>query len=166
MVASSNPAKISAVEMAFSEAFPKLEFEYMGVEVKSGVADQPMSDEETREGAVKRVQNAMAVQPQADYWVGLEGGVAKIGGKMQSFAWVSVAGKKGINLSRTATFVLPKEVVAMIESGKELGQAMDVMEKRRNTKQQEGAVGILTKGLVSRSELYSQATILALIPFM
>lgn len=47
VIASLNPAKIKAVESAFQSAFSEQNFEFIGVNVPSEVADQPMSNDET-----------------------------------------------------------------------------------------------------------------------
>jgi len=48
----------------------------------------------------------------------------------------------------------------------ELGHADDMVFKRDNSKQKNGAVGILTHDLIDRASYYEQALILALIPFI
>ena len=45
------------------------------------------------------------------------------------------------------------------------GDADDIVFKRSNSKQQNGAVGILTDNVINRTDYYSHAIILALIPF-
>lgn len=72
VVASLNPAKINAVKSAFIATFHQENFEFVGVSVASGVADQPMSNSETHRGALNRVKNAKCHLPDADYYVGLE----------------------------------------------------------------------------------------------
>ncbi len=54
--------------------------------VPSDVADQPLSDEETLEGAINRVENAKTAYPNADLWMGIEGGVTIIEGELAAFA--------------------------------------------------------------------------------
>ncbi|MEA2092741.1 MAG: DUF84 family protein, partial [Patescibacteria group bacterium] len=49
--------------------------------------------------------------------------------------------------------------------GKELGEADDIVFQRNNSKQENGAVGILTGDVVDRTKCYTEAVILALIPF-
>jgi len=71
-VGSKNPAKIKAVHAAFERM--QMEVEVVGIDVPSGVAAQPFSDEETITGAVNR---AKAVIGDFDYGIGLEGGVAE-----------------------------------------------------------------------------------------
>ena len=57
IITSKNPVKINAVKEGFKKMFPKEEFVVEGVSIPSGVADQPMSNEETMLGAKNRVNN-------------------------------------------------------------------------------------------------------------
>lgn len=166
IVASINPVKISAVKQGFEKMFPGVDFEYSGIVVPSGVLDQPMSSEETLRGAHTRATNAEKSVPDADYWVGLEGGVQEVGGEMEAFAWVTVLSSTRSGKSKTAVYYLPKEVVRLIHEGKELGEADDIVFQRSNSKQDNGAVGILTGNVLDRAGFYSEAVILALIPFI
>ena len=75
IVASKNPVKIGAASEAFSAVFPGASIDVSGIAVDSGVGDQPDSDAETREGARARALRARDAAPDADFWVGLEGGV-------------------------------------------------------------------------------------------
>lgn len=75
IVASLNPAKINAVKSAFTEVFPEQDFSFDGVSVASEVPDQPMSNDETKQGAINRVRNAKSEVTDADYYVGLEAGI-------------------------------------------------------------------------------------------
>ena len=58
VITSKNPIKIQAVKDAFTKMFSNEVFEYESVSAQSGVADQPMSDQETLLGATNRVINA------------------------------------------------------------------------------------------------------------
>ena len=73
--------------------FPDAHFSIEEISVPSGVPDQPMTDAETLQGALNRIENAHDAIPGADYWVGLEGGVDSSEGLMQAFAWIAVKGK-------------------------------------------------------------------------
>ena len=53
----------------------------------------------------------------------------------------------------------------MIKEGKELGEADDIVFNRNNSKQENGAVGILTGDVIDRMKYYTEAVILSLIPF-
>ncbi|MFK7922789.1 MAG: DUF84 family protein [Bacteroidia bacterium] len=54
----------------------------------------------------------------------------------------------------------------MVRSGIELGIADDKVFGKANSKQKNGAVGLLTHDLIVRETLYAPAVILALIPFV
>ena len=86
---------------------------------------------------------------------------------MYAFAWIYILGKNGKHgQAKTGTFYLPKSVEDLVKGGMELGKADDLIFERENSKQSGGSVGILTKGVVNRSDYYEQAIILALIPFI
>ena len=166
IIASKNPVKIDSTREGFVKMFKNEIFEIEGLGVESGVSNQPMSEEETLTGAKNRVNKVFRLSPDADYWVGIEGGSKVVGEGMETFAWVVIKSKKGVvSQGRTASFYLPKEIVALIKQGKELGEADDIVFKRRNSKQANGAVGILTGDILTRADYYETAIILALIPF-
>ncbi|MAG44916.1 inositol monophosphatase [bacterium] len=165
IIASQNPVKINAVKIAFGKMFSLEKFTFKGVSVFSGVRDQPMNNQETMTGAINRATNAKTKFQDADFWVGIEGGVEKINNQMGSFAWVVIKSNKLSGKARTSTFFLPKKVVELIDLGKELGEADDIVFGHTNSKQKNGAVGILTKNVITRKDYYIEAIILALIPF-
>ncbi len=166
VVASNNPVKIQCALDGFRKMFPDRQYSASGVSVPSGVRAQPMTDEETLLGATNRAQAARQQIPDADYWVGVEGGIDERGDEMEVFAWIVVLGKNGVNgKSRTATFYLPQEVRDLVRQGVELGEADDRAFGRSNSKQQNGSVGLLTQDAITRITYYEHAVILALVPF-
>lgn len=166
IIASMNPVKINATHDGFKLAFPDDEIQIQGVSVLSGVSDQPMSDAETLQGALNRAQNAQTAHPQADYWVGLEGGVERRGDSLYCFAWAVVVGSGKIGRGRTATFQLPDEVAQLVDAGDELGDADDKVFGHTNSKQKNGSIGILTQDRLTRATLYTPGIVIALIPFL
>jgi inosine/xanthosine triphosphatase len=165
VVASTNPVKTQAAVDGFQRLFPGSELNVIAASIPSDVAHQPMSDEETLQGALNRSANAQAAYPTADYWIGIEGGIQPIGLEMAAFAWIVVRSKEMIGRGRTGTFFLPPAVADLIRQGKELGEADDIVFGRTNSKQDNGAVGLLTDDVIDRAQLYEHAMILALIPF-
>jgi inosine/xanthosine triphosphatase len=164
IVASKNPAKINAAVDGFKRMFPQVDWDVRGVNAASGVSDQPLSDEETLQGAVNRARQAKLLEPEADYWVGMEGGIETKDGAMEAFAWMVVLSRQRIGKARTASFQLPPKVAELVQEGYELGHADDMVFGKTNSKQANGAVGLLTGDVVDRSGLYAQAVILALVP--
>jgi inosine/xanthosine triphosphatase len=167
VIASRNPAKVSAVREAFSLQFPGGDIEYFPVDVESEVSEQPMSDDETRRGARNRAINASAAVPSADFWVGMEGGVDTIDDDLTAFAWMAVLGRGGrIGEARTVTLPLPPSVKRLVEQGMELGDANDRVFSTRNSKHEGGAFGLLTRGLYTREMVYTEALVIALVPLV
>ena len=150
---STNPAKVNAVKGAFEQIFPGEELKMCPCSAASGVSDQPMGDEETRQGATTRAQNAAKHFADAndgctpDYAVGLEGGCGDAAchtgyaGSLECFAWMVVIAQHGtqqerISSARTASFVLPRPITDLMhKEGLELGDADDRIFAQTNTKQ-------------------------------
>ena len=160
-VASANPAKVTAVRDCFSEVFPDIACEVQGYAVPSGVAEQPMSSEETLLGAQNRIV-ALKKTQQADFYVSIEAGLDGV----FTFAWMLIEhqGKQG--MARSASLMLPPAALQQLQDGAELGDVMDQMFSTNNIKQAGGAIALLTGNRLSRSSVYQQALILALIPFL
>jgi inosine/xanthosine triphosphatase len=135
------------------------------ISAPSGVSDQPRSDAEAYQGALTRARNANRLVPRGDYWVGIEGGIEENGKDMLAFAWIVIRNGELEGRGRTGTFFLPEEVARLIREGRELGDADDIVFGRQNSKQEDGAIGLLTGNVIDRAELYEHAVILALVPF-
>lgn len=166
VIASQNPVKMDAVEEGVEELWPNIEPNILGIKVPSGVGDQPMSEAETLLGAQNRVKAAIKQLPNADYWVGIEGGIADMDGKMAAFAWVVVSDKEKIGQARSATFFLPDKVAELVRQGIELGEADDMVFGATNSKEKNGAIGLLTHNTITRKALYIPAVVMAFIPFI
>ncbi len=162
IVGSKNPVKVGAVREAFEKYFP--ECEVVGIDVESGVAAQPMSEEETIRGAKNRANNALGA---ADYGVGIEGGVEVIEGKLFECAWACVVNQEGkIGLAGGLYFEIPEKVAKKIKAGGELGPLMDEYMDERNLKQKMGAIGVLSQGKLDRKQAYVQIVLSAMIRFV
>lgn len=165
-VGSRNPVKIQSAQAGFELVFPEHQFTVVGLDVASEVSDQPMSSQETLQGAKNRASNLRLVAPEADYFCGIEGGIEIIDETLFANAWIVVMDQAGKTTSgRSGSFALPAKVKRLVESGMELGTANDVVFKETNSKQQGGAVGSLTGGVITRQSLYEHAMALALVAF-
>lgn len=170
VVGSKNPVKVGAVQEAFQKYWS--ECEVIGVEVSSGVGEQPMSEQETMSGVRQRAEAALRqAQGKADYGVGIEGGVCEIESKMFECAWACVvkrpadakamAGEEGV--AGGLYFELPEKIVKRIRGGGELGPIMDELTGEDNVKQKGGAIGMFSKGKLNRKQAYVQIVVSALI---
>jgi inosine/xanthosine triphosphatase len=165
VVGSTNPVKIRAAQEGFGLMFRGERFEVQGIEAASGVRDQPQNDMETLNGARNRARHAADLQPQADFYVGIEGGIDELGDELVTFAWVVVLSGGSEGKAKSGTFVLPREVSELVRQGIELGDADDMVFKRHDSKRQNGSIGILTGDVIDRAAFYSPAVVMALIPF-
>ncbi len=165
VVGSLNPVKIAAVR-AVAERL-RADARVVGVAAASGVPDQPIGDEETRRGAEARALVALDLTD-ADLAVGLEGGVViEADGTMRTCAWAIAVGRDGTRgIGGSLSMPLPPAVADRIESGEELGHAMDAVARAVGTKHGLGAVGILTGGLIDRQRAYEQLVTYALVPWI
>jgi len=157
-VGSTNPVKVAAARAVLTPLIaPGATIE--GVDVPSGVPDQPWGDEETVRGARARAAAALATSG-ADLAVAFEGGVVAdegdaAGGGLRTCAWAVVVDRDGrVATGGSLAMPLPPAVAAMVRGGAELGQAMDALTNAHNTKQKLGAVGVLTAGLIDRRRAY------------
>lgn len=167
IITSKNPVKIKAAKEGFKALLPSSEtYEFRPLSVPSNVPDQPFSDAETLLGASNRVANAREAEPDADFWVGIEGGVDNHDGGILNFAWVVVASRESgrTGKARTSAYYLPEESVTLLREGLELGQADAKVFGKSDTRSGSGSVGLLTDDVVDRAGFYTQAVILALIP--
>jgi inosine/xanthosine triphosphatase len=164
IIASKNPVKIEAARKSFCTAYADDEIEIIAVDAPSLVSDQPMSTQETRDGAVNRVTYCQQSY-EADYYVSYEGGVDVLDNVPSTFAVVCIANSKKLQTGRTASLPLPNQIYQKLKMGEELGPAMDNMFNTVNIKQKGGAIGQLTNGLETRESIYVSATLLTLSAF-
>ncbi|MEM9533164.1 MAG: inosine/xanthosine triphosphatase [Pseudomonadota bacterium] len=167
VVASKNPVKIAAARTAFNTQFPDAAIRISGVSVPSGVADQPVGDDETRAGAAGRAAAARQAQPDADFWVGMEGGIATVDTQLLAFAWMHICGPDGrSSQARSVSLPLPPAVAELVDEGLELGEANDRVFSTQDSKHGGGAFGLLTDGHMTRESVYADALILTLMPYV
>lgn len=161
VAATTNPAKIKAIQLAFEDTFGAGQCRIESVDVASGVSLQPIGNHETRTGARQRVMEARQVRPEADFWVGVEAGIEE----NMTFAWMTVESPHTRGESRSASLMLPETILQGIRAGRELGAEMAAITGNIDVKRQGGAIGIFTDGRLSRTSVYHQALLLALVPF-
>jgi len=165
-VGSQNPVKIKSVELAFKAVWPDKEWEVLSIDVSSGVSDQPMSDEESIKGAGNRAKQAIE-KTQADYGVGIEGGIQKIGENYFDCGWVVILDKeKNQGIGSTIRMIAPLKMIEMVKQGMELGKVDDILFNKSNSKQAQGHFGLMTNNAVTRTDGYKDGVIAALSRFL
>lgn len=151
MIGSKNPAKIQAVKNTFHDG----DFEFVSLDIASGVKDQPFSDEETINGAVNRAVTALQ-QGNGEIGIGLEGGVQETSHGLLLCNWGALASTDHEPIiAGGARLLLPEEIAQRLRTGEELGPVMDDYAKMKNVRKNEGAIGIFTNGVINRIEMFT-----------
>ncbi len=165
-VGSLNPVKIMVVKSGFLTLFPDESVEVLGCEAVSNVSNQPLSSDETMHGARNRATDTRDKHPEADFWVGVEGGIEMVEKTMQEFTWVVVLGKNGKEgLSRSTSFSIPTEVAALIKNGMEHGPAADQVFGVQNSKIANGTIGLISDNIMTRESYIHPAVMSAFFVF-
>lgn len=161
-------ARVAAIDPAWAEA------KVLARAVETSVPAMPMNDWELMQGARER---ALAVRDQlqeqrrqADIYVGLEGGFHSISieGEWQTFlrGWAFATdgeiGAFGGAPSISVPDALAKKV---IEGRRELGLVIDEVAGMHNVRSRQGAWGVLSRDLFTRTMSFEVALIAAFAPF-
>lgn len=160
-VGTANELKVEAVERVLSRIFSSVEVRRRIV--KSSVPAQPRGSEAI-EGAVNRARHAIG---SGDFGVGIEAGLISQGkGRpaldVQYCAIVDRAGR--VTLGSGPGFEHPPLVMRMVEGGRTVGEAMEVLTGIDDIGRREGAIGYLTEGRLDRGELTEAAVLMAMVP--
>ncbi len=169
VVGSTNEGKVIACRRAFRRAFG--EVEVSGIAVPSGVAEQPRGDEcfvgaRNRAEAVREAAKALSMP--ADYAVGIEGGMAKLHDRWFGFSAACVVdcsnGRAGYGTS--PMFELPAAITASLLEGTLLGDIVTELTGDATFRERRGAVGLLTRGLLTRENAHEYGVLAALAPHL
>jgi inosine/xanthosine triphosphatase len=177
-VGSTRGPKVEAVRRA-AEALARIQPAFAGAEVvpfdaSSGAPPMPLSMDEMLEGARGRAQLALealaASGRRADFGVGLEGGVdlrrtaPSNRGFLMSWAYVT-DGRRGAHGCGGAIELPASLLEAVVDRGLELSEAIDALSGDRDVRSKQGAWGILTGGLLDRTDSFVAALVNAFAPF-
>src|SRR4051794_10708494 len=112
-IGSMNPVKVGAARSVIATVWPQADVR--GVDVSSGVADQPFGDDETIRGARTRAATARTAIS-ADLGIGIEGGVVDVpGGGLRTCAWAAAVDATGRSaVGGSLAMPLPTRVAALI----------------------------------------------------
>lgn len=165
-VGSTNEVKVGAVRTIAAE-YPLLaDADVRGRNVASGVSEQPKSLDETLRGAMQRAKGCF---DGCDYAFGIESGLVPVPytktGYMDVTACAIYDGKE-FHIGLSSLFECPRDVTDLImNDGLDMAQAFHQCGYTSNPKlgSAEGAIGILTKGRVTRKDYTMQALRMALI---
>lgn len=157
VIGSTNPVKLKATEEAINiikqnEKWPNgVIFESLSIKIPE-LNNTPHSIDEMLEGATIRSRKSLN-QTNADYGIGIEGGVYS--NRLGTFltAYVVVSDKRGnIGIGSAPNLKVPSSWKLGSDKAFELGTYVDKLTGETNIKQKKGAMGYLTKDLITRQE--------------
>lgn len=165
-VGSENPAKVSATKIGFKKIFPFEKIKVVGTNVNSKVSRQPMSDRESIRGATNRAKAALKAVKDADFGVGMEGGVHKHGKYWIESGWIVVINKEGkIGIGSSARWQVSNKIMSKFGGETELAHIFEELAGIKNAKDAGGVMALVTKNHLPRDIAYSHGVIFALAPF-
>ncbi len=160
-VGSENPVKIDAVRDVLSRYYESLQVR--GAAVGSGVSEQPHGADVLR-GAIARAKAALG---EGDLGIGIEAGVFQLDevGATMDVQYCAVVDALGwITVGHGPGFAYPPEVVADLERGATVSEAMERLAGIEDIGRGGGAIGYLTDGGLDRRELTAAAVMAAFVP--
>lgn len=167
-VGSLNPSKTAATLGAGRKVFPGRSVLVEQFAAPSGVSDQPKSGEESMRGALNRAKEALRLSGgRAEYGVGLEGGIEKVGGRWFECGWIAVVDRDGREgLGTSARFEVSDHIVAELMGGRELAEVVDELSGKSDVRSSLGMMGIVTNGCLPRADCYEHGVIMAFAKFV
>jgi inosine/xanthosine triphosphatase len=178
-IGSLRPPKVEAVRTVITKVARFLgcrpdAVSYIAREVDSGVSNMPLSVQEIRRGACNRALEVRrlveAESGPVDFAIGLEGGFFILSAEdkehvhLQTWAYVHHAGAGfyGSSMSMPVPLAVAR---AVLENKKELGEVIDDFAHLKDVRNQDGAFGVFSLGLLTRQQALELALIGALAPF-
>lgn len=158
-VGSTNPVKTEAVRSVMERIFGEVRI--ISVNADPGVPEQPWG-EDTCIGAVNRARDSLG---DSHLSVGIEAGVFEMYGGIYDIQHCAVMDRNGkVTIGMGSGFRYPDDVSQLLRDGLTVGDAMSRLYTGDGRGNKEGAIGILSKGLMDRKSLTEQSVLAAMIP--
>jgi inosine/xanthosine triphosphatase len=164
-VGSGNKVKIEAVQEIIKDYPYFMHAEVLSVPTGSDVNEQPQSIEETVRGATNRARKIFS---NCDYSIGLESGLMHVpqskSGRMDVCVCAIYDGKE-FHLGLSSAWEAPKKIMEYIDQGFDMNEAAQKagFTGSPNVGSQEGLIGIMTKGRLTRKAYTMESIRTALI---
>jgi inosine/xanthosine triphosphatase len=137
-IGSKNPVKIQVTKNVIKKVWP--DAKVVSVDVKSGVKTQPLSNDEAIKGAINRAKKALK-KLKTDLGIGMEGSVHKDRYGTFLSGWTAVVDKNGkTSIGCGGRIILTEKFCKELNQGKEIGEIIDKLTGKENTKQKMGAM--------------------------
>jgi len=160
-VGSANRVKVEAVRAVLERIYGDVRI--TAVDVDSGVPPQP-SEGDTRKGAVNRAKGALGSH---DMSFGIEAGVFETEDGLYDIQYCAVLDDKGVlSVGMGSGFRYPDDISELVRKGYTVGDAVKKARGDSDIGKKQGAIGILSDGLMDRKSLTEQSVLAAMIPRM
>ena len=168
-IGSKNPVKLKASKDAFNMIFKsditKMNLKFESVEINiPDIHNTPNSIKDMIRGAQIRAQESIK-KVGSDLGVGIEGGVFTTDNGTFLTAYAVVTNSENIGIGSGPAILLPKSWKLSTEKTFELGSYVDDLTGETNTKQKNGAIGLLTNDNLTRGETLKLAVMCAYFSF-
>ena len=158
-VGSVNQVKVSAVRSVMEWVYGEVRI--TAVDVPSGVPPQPFEGQ-THEGSRNR---ALAALGEHDMAVGIEAGVFEMLDGLYDIQHCTIVSRDGRETyGHGSGFRYPDAIAALVRGGMTVGDAVHEVYGDTDIGKKQGAVGLLSKGLIDRKTLTEQSVTAAMIP--
>jgi inosine/xanthosine triphosphatase len=163
-VGSTNPAKVEAVRRILGQLAPGCVLE--ALDVPSGVGAMPLGEAAVRAGALARARAALE-RTGAEIAFGLEGGaILDADGAWLTGHVVALTRDGRLGEAAWGRMLLPRVAAERLRGREELGDIIDDLFARKESKREAGAIGILTDGAMSRTDAFAYLVAMACAPFL
>jgi inosine/xanthosine triphosphatase len=161
-------ARIAEIDDAWKDS------EVISRDVATTAPAMPQSDQELMQGARERAEALIKLLAdenyQVDFYIGLEGGFETIDlhGASHTFlrGWAYATNGEQGSFGASPSIIVPASIVnEVVLGGRELGVVIDDFAGEKDVRSRQGAWGVLSRDLFTRSMSFETALIAALAPF-
>ena len=158
-VGSTNPVKVAAVRSVMEKIYGEVRI--TAEDVPSGVPPQPF-EEQTHQGSENRARAALKDHDMA---VGIEAGVFRMLDGLYDIQHCTIISKDGkVTYGHGSGFRYPDSIAKLVLDGMNVGDAVKEVYGNTEIGKKQGAIGLLSKGLLDRKSLTEQSVMAAMVP--
>jgi len=158
-VGSANVVKVAAVRTVMEKVYGEVRI--TAVDVSSGVPEQPFGDQ-THQGSENRARAALGDH---DMSVGIEAGVFEMLDGLYDIQHCTIVSRDGrVTYGHGSGFRYPDSIAELVRGGMTVGDSVKAVYGDTDIGKKQGAVGLLSRGLIDRKSLTEQSVTAAMIP--
>ncbi len=151
-IGSTNPIKIQAIKNALNDETVLV----VACTASSKVRLQPLSNEETLEGAINRARDCLE-KTQSKMAIGLEAGVIFVDEQVYLCHWGAIVDRnQNVYYTNGPIILLPKEYSKPLLEGENLEDIMHRSTGIESLGAKEGAIGVFTQNRLNREQVLTQ----------